>query len=289
MEYLMTYGWAILIIAVVLGALFQLGVFNSSSFSPRAPPGACQVFRPSGPGTTTNINLMGVCTGQLPQYATQFNGQTSYAYAPYSASLAVTGQFSVSYWFSSALPSTTSFDGALISTRYPTAMTFDERLVGNNFNGYGIGLHGNIGSGTGYLSFAVNYNAWNFNVNQWYNVVNVFTTTGCSIFLDGVNVSTCSYSGTPSLLDSNSNFYIGSQGGSSVFFKGFISNVQVYNTSLTANQVQALYLRGMGGAPMKLQNIVGWWPLNGNTNDYGGNNNNAVPYNGVTFTSQYGK
>jgi len=32
MEYLMTYGWAILIIAVVLGALFQLGVFNSSSF-----------------------------------------------------------------------------------------------------------------------------------------------------------------------------------------------------------------------------------------------------------------
>ena len=31
MEYLMTYGWAILIIAVVLGALFQLGVFNSTS------------------------------------------------------------------------------------------------------------------------------------------------------------------------------------------------------------------------------------------------------------------
>jgi len=31
MEYLMTYGWAILIIAVVLGALFQLGVFSSAS------------------------------------------------------------------------------------------------------------------------------------------------------------------------------------------------------------------------------------------------------------------
>ncbi len=28
MEYLMTYGWAILIIAVVLGALFSLGVFS---------------------------------------------------------------------------------------------------------------------------------------------------------------------------------------------------------------------------------------------------------------------
>ena len=30
MEYLMTYGWAILIIAVVLGALFALGVFSGS-------------------------------------------------------------------------------------------------------------------------------------------------------------------------------------------------------------------------------------------------------------------
>jgi hypothetical protein len=33
MEYLMTYGWAILIIAVVLGALFALGVFNSTSLA----------------------------------------------------------------------------------------------------------------------------------------------------------------------------------------------------------------------------------------------------------------
>ncbi|MDE1854759.1 MAG: hypothetical protein KGH57_00340 [Candidatus Micrarchaeota archaeon] len=31
MEYLMTYGWAILIIAVVLGALFSLGVFSSNN------------------------------------------------------------------------------------------------------------------------------------------------------------------------------------------------------------------------------------------------------------------
>ncbi|MGC8538128.1 MAG: hypothetical protein ACP5MZ_04090 [Candidatus Micrarchaeia archaeon] len=29
MEYLMTYGWAILIVAVVLAALFELGVFNT--------------------------------------------------------------------------------------------------------------------------------------------------------------------------------------------------------------------------------------------------------------------
>ncbi|MCL5427882.1 MAG: hypothetical protein M1321_01745, partial [Candidatus Marsarchaeota archaeon] len=36
MEYLMTYGWAILVIAVVLAALFALGVFNGSTL-----PSAC--------------------------------------------------------------------------------------------------------------------------------------------------------------------------------------------------------------------------------------------------------
>ncbi len=36
MEYLMTYGWAILIVAVVLAALFELGVFNGSNLAPQA-------------------------------------------------------------------------------------------------------------------------------------------------------------------------------------------------------------------------------------------------------------
>ncbi|MEM3202167.1 MAG: hypothetical protein QXY21_00685, partial [Candidatus Micrarchaeaceae archaeon] len=75
MEYLMTYGWAILIIAVVLGALFSLGVFNPMSFAPKASPGSCQVFRPNGPGTTSFINLEGICNGEMPQYVMKLSGQ----------------------------------------------------------------------------------------------------------------------------------------------------------------------------------------------------------------------
>ncbi|MGC8538644.1 MAG: hypothetical protein ACP5MK_02130 [Candidatus Micrarchaeia archaeon] len=33
MEYLMTYGWALLIMAVVLAALFAMGIFNPSNFA----------------------------------------------------------------------------------------------------------------------------------------------------------------------------------------------------------------------------------------------------------------
>ena len=69
-------------------------------------------------------------------------------------------------------------------------------------------------------------------------------------------------------------------------FFGNIANVQVYNISLSANEIQALYLEGIGGAPIDLQHLVGWWPLNGNANDYSGNGNNGQ-INNVNFVSNW--
>ncbi len=40
MEYLMTYGWAILVVLISLGALFYLGVFNPTV------PSTCQIAAP---------------------------------------------------------------------------------------------------------------------------------------------------------------------------------------------------------------------------------------------------
>ncbi|MCL5100921.1 MAG: hypothetical protein M1122_03145 [Candidatus Marsarchaeota archaeon] len=58
MEYLMTYGWAILIIAVVLGALSFLGIFNTGSIvpsvcTPTTPQFACSSYVYGGVGSTT--------------------------------------------------------------------------------------------------------------------------------------------------------------------------------------------------------------------------------------------
>ena len=71
-------------------------------------------------------------------------------------------------------------------------------------------------------------------------------------------------------------------------FNGAISNVQVYNTALSTSEIQGLYAEGIGGAPTRLQNLMGWWPLNGNANDYSGNGNNGAPTN-VVFTSTWTK
>jgi len=269
MEYLMTYGWAILIIAVVLGALFQLGVFNSSSFSPRAPPGACQVFRPNGPGTVTNINLMGVCTGQLPQYVGVFNGQTGYISFGNPTPLQIQNSFSISGWFNSKDITTDQRDffdkgwtsafagGHRSSKLYFLALTTSglQELYGN----------------------AIMPPGWNF-----YTVT--YDGTTLNIYANGVFDRAYTYT---MAFNNGYIFTLGRNAGGG-YYNGILANVQVYNASLSANQVQALYLEGIGGAPMKLQNLIGWWPLNGNSNDYSGNNNNGVPTN-VVFTSQYGK
>jgi hypothetical protein len=47
MEYLMTYGWAILIVIIVAAALFALGVFNPSTYTGRAATGFGELGTPS--------------------------------------------------------------------------------------------------------------------------------------------------------------------------------------------------------------------------------------------------
>jgi len=70
-------------------------------------------------------------------------------------------------------------------------------------------------------------------------------------------------------------------------FNGLIANVQIYNTALTPQEIQYLYQEGLGGAPVRLQNLVAWWPLNGDAKDYSGNNNHGTIYGGVTFVQNY--
>ncbi len=282
MEYLMTYGWSILIIAIVLAALFQLGVFNSTNFAPKAPPGACQVFRPNGPGTTSFINLEGVCSGELPQYVAMFNGASSYI----STSLKYptgtsSAPFTLSVWIDEGSA------GCTDSVLYCGIFDADN---GNQ----GWGLMGGGGSVDFWVlvSVAGTTQDMAFGVleNKWVNVVVTYQQQGSNWisngYVDGQLIDSA-VPRSPIDLPMPFGFYIGqARQTNGMIFDGGISNIQIYNTTLSQPEITALYDEGIGGAPFRLQNLVGWWPLNGNAQDYSGNNNDGTATN-VAYTSAW--
>ncbi len=270
----MTYGWAILIIAVVLGALFQLGIFNASTFTPKAPPGACHVFRPNGPGTTSFINTQGICNGELPQYVAKFNGAGYVTAIPTT----VKNSFTTCAWFN---PSVLTGGPEILSSRGPGDYSFDMQLAtpGNKW-------YNDIGTGSNWIEIS-GYVTYNFGADTWYQGCFAVTTTGWTAYVDGTNLGSGAYtSNTPLLFDSTHHMFLGQLGTGGQYFTGLMSNVQVYNASLSSNEIAALYNGGIGAAPIKLSNLVGWWPLNGDVKDYSGNNNNGAA-TAISFTSSW--
>ncbi|MDE1873837.1 MAG: LamG domain-containing protein [Candidatus Micrarchaeota archaeon] len=277
MEYLSTYGWAILIIAVVLVALFSLGAFNGLAFAPRAPPGSCTVYRPYGPWSVDLIVLQGLCNVDLPQYVGVFSAANSYVNIGSVSQLEVPSTLTVSAWVNGN-PSQTNTNPSLVDKG------------GNCCNvGYGLFLHNtgsnfnvyarvHASSATTLLSTgSFSYSTWNF-------VAMTYDGSYVSIYINGAFDKQASNSGGISYGSYNS--IIGADSALSEDFDGMISNVQIYNASLSANEIQSLYAEGIGGAPLRLQNLAGWWPLNGNTNDTSGNNANAISSD-LSFTSSW--
>ena len=281
MEYLMTYGWAILIIAVVLGALFELGVFNSTNFAPKAPPGSCHVFRPDGPGTTQFINLEGLCNGELPQYVATFGispgGYVEINYTP----LFYSSNFTIAVWSSPNPNLVSNPDG----TCYHDLVSEGTALQAND-----IIINGacNVNAVDGWVNrggTSVRTDRYTYSPHDWYFFVLTYNGVNLDLYSNGTLVE---QGGNTIFGPEGYPLFVGSDGPSGGRnFNGSLSNVQIYNTSLSVDQISALYGEGIGGAPMDLRNLVGWWPLNGNADDYSGNNYNGNVIGNVTFTNKW--
>ena len=283
MEYLMTYGWAILIIAVILAAFFELGVFNPYTFAAKAQPGSCQVYRPDGQGTNNFISLQGTCNGEIPEYAAQFNGQNS----------AITIQ------------NTTNLDLPLGAAKRTVVAWFNDKTPSIKQHVFAYGCGGGNCNGLKYFTIYVQgqavMNAYftnqeipiNINPNEWYFVAYEYNGT-YQIGYIGSDGTLTEASGAYTYNTVSTPFYIGCEGYdnggicNTQFWNGSIANVQIYNTALSPSNIEALYKEGIGGVPIDLNNLVGWWPLDGNANDYSGNGNNDNAI-GVTFTSGWYK
>jgi hypothetical protein len=197
-----------------------------------------------------------------------FNGVSSYINA---GSDPITGSspFTLSAWINTN--QLTQYSGALAIGNYLSSQsayigTVAAAQVGTS-NSIGGGFYGtNLGTSITAL-------------NTWEYVVLTYAGGAggaVHVYVNGTDKTDSTF--TASITPGNT--VIGNIG-SPYWFKGMISNAQLYSVALTSSQVWQLYQEGMNGAPLPSVGMIGWWPLNGNPNDYSGQNNNGAPVNVV--------
>ncbi len=275
MEYLMTYGWAILIIAVILAAFFEMGVFNPYTFASKAQPGSCQVYRPNGQGTNNFISLQGTCNGEIPEYAAQFTGLPYTQQSILVNSMEAYSSMTVTEWV------------------YFTNTNFEATgpvVAGTDCTGQHVFLAVSSASTVGVWGGCDD--TWPLSnvlaTNRWYFIAYTYNDPTLIVYADNIASSPVSMTYN---LNAMNQFDIGNADNGNVGqteFDGYVANVQYYNTALSQSNIESLYKEGIGGVPIDLNSLVGWWPLNGNANDYSGNGNNGNAI-GVTFTSGWYK
>jgi len=127
---------------------------------------------------------------------------------------------------------------------------------------------------------------------QWTFVAYTLSISGSGTFIEYLNSKSQSGSGqaesTAGTLSTGIGYNIGNSiGENAQYLNGNIANLQIYNSTLTATQVSQIYQGGIQGAPLRNSGLLAWYPLSGDTNDYGGLGNTAYPINVVYRNGNY--
>ncbi|MCL5093007.1 MAG: LamG domain-containing protein [Candidatus Marsarchaeota archaeon] len=116
---------------------------------------------------------------------------------------------------------------------------------------------------------------------KWYFIVGRANSTSISFFIDGKSLTTA----TTTTFNTIGPWILGIGPigvGRAESFNGTIANVQIYNAPLSVSQILQMYNNGIGSSPVNATDLVGWWPLDGNANDYSGYGSYGAPYN-ITY------
>jgi RHS repeat-associated protein len=173
-------------------------------------------------GTVTGVTAV---SGQIDGGG-NFNGSSKITIQPPGS---LSGSFTIEAW---AKPSSLGGLG-LFGSRSPSDMGFDAYFTGS-------GLHGDIGTGTSWLTTSANAN-FSYAANTWHHVVYAVTPTGYNIYIDGSQFGAGSFTGTPLLFDSNHTLFIGSIASNSTYFNGVLDEVHLSNVTRSADWIAAEY------------------------------------------------
>ena len=162
---------------------------------------------------------------------------------------------------------TTDFNFPLLTTNFSFSVWIkpESTTIANVF------IANNDSSSDGYNSFIVNNSVY-FRLNSsdvissisglantWIHVVGTYDGSTQKLYINNNTPSTKSF---PTSLSVNDVTLIGVQENLTNFFNGSISNVSLYNTTLTDLQVATLYNNGSPATDISSLNPVSWWKLN---------------------------
>ena len=126
------------------------------------------------------------------------------------------------------------------------------------------------------------------NVGSWvHGCISVDTTGTSTMYINGSSNT----SNTVPQVTSVSNPVIGSQNGSGYFLNGYVDEVAIFNSALSASDVSDIY---NSGVPADLTSLspVNWWRMGDNDGgtgttitDQGSGGNNGTLTNGPTFST----
>ncbi|MGC8586865.1 MAG: LamG-like jellyroll fold domain-containing protein [Candidatus Micrarchaeia archaeon] len=123
--------------------------------------------------------------------------------------------------------------------------------------------------------------------NTWQYLVGRYNGTYLSVWLNGQQIGAPVSANVPISYDgvAVSGATPVTSGGGCNPISGEIANVQVYNSSLSAGEIEKLYSEGIGAPPLSNASLLDWLPLDGNAKDYGGVVSGSTVYGSIIFTS----
>ena len=215
-----------------------------------------------------------------------FNGKNSYVAVPNTGDLTFSSTVTVAAWVNA-------------NPEYPTnpSGTTDHVILSGgpdacSGSGGSYTLYGGSGSNA-LFQFCVytgsSYNTVQYspvNLSQWYFVAGTYNGSYICLYVNGVLAAHCTAASgimpAPSYIGMGSD--ISSSGLPNGYYNGSIADAQIYNLPLSSKAIMTLYQEGFGGVPPNTTALAGWWPLDGNSNDYGSAGNVGYPTN-VLYTA----
>jgi hypothetical protein len=202
----------------------------------------------SYPGTGTTITdltgqgrhgTMSNLTFTSPYFT--FNGTSSQISVADSLGLEPQGgDYTIEVWVNQSVSGNDVVLGKFSAGGASSNVSYSIRTLGTRFYAqYGSGS----GSGATLIQDSINYTATT--INNWYQIVYVFTniaTNTLETFVNGVSVGSVNHS-LSSILNTSTNLYIGSynNGEYAQWFDGKIGIVRMYNKPLTSSEVLGNY------------------------------------------------